>query len=457
MRYSIYVVDDDDTVTYGISLSLQNDYRVTTFSNAESALEGFGIERPDLVLLDIGLPDMNGIDALKLIKKRYPDVLVMMITGYEDVSTVVTAMKLGAYDYVTKPLHMDSLKLNVQNALESLRLKKEVQLLQERYLKENSPCLIGESNAIQDVMQMVDKVAKSQDTSVLIVGETGVGKELIASSIHFRSPLFKGPFVTLNCASIPEYLIESELFGHEKGAFSGASKTGKKGLIEMAEKGTLFLDEVADLSLSAQAKLLRFMEDGTFYKVGGIQKLAVRTRVISATNRDPEQLIKENRFRKDLYYRLAAVRLEVPALNERREDIIPIARHFMLEFNRKLGKRFTRISPEAEEALKEHHWQGNVRELRNVIERGMIFGIGPEMMLEDLDIRDKDADGSSNQMKLPPLTPKGLDIASIQESVERYYVREALRLSGGNQSQAAKLLNLKGTTFHYRQKRLLNH
>lgn len=454
MRFSVYIVDDDDTVTYGIALSLKDDYRVETFSNAESALKKFKIDPPDLILLDIGLPGLNGIDALKLIKDNYPDVLVIMITGYEDVATAVSAMKLGAYDYVTKPLHLDSLRINVQNAIESVRLKKEVQLLQERYLKENSPCFIGKSNIIQDVMQLVDKVAKSQQTPVLIVGDTGVGKELIASSIHYRSPLFGGPFVTLNCASIPDGLVESELFGHEKGAFSGARLAGKKGLIEIAEKGTLFLDEVGDLSLKAQAKLLRFMEDGTFYKVGGVKKLTVKTRVISATNKDPERLIKEKNLRKDLYYRLATVRLEVPTLHQRRGDIIPIARHFVVEFNRKLGKSFICISPEAEEVLKGHQWPGNVRELKNVIERGMIFGKEPELKVEDLDIRAEVAGWSRNQMRLPPLPPEGLDLSSLVRSIEKHYIDEALRLSDYNQKRAARLLNLKGTTFHYRQKKL---
>ena len=253
-------------------------------------------------------------------------------------------MKGGAFDYMVKPIHPETLEVNVGNALETVRLKKEVRELQERSLRENVPMFIGESNAVQDVMEFVEAVAKSPDTPILIVGETGTGKELVAGAIHYRSPNFRGPLVSVNCASIPRELIESELFGYEKGAFTGASLGGKKGLVEQAAGGTLFLDEVGDLSLEAQAKLLRFLEEGEFYRVGGIRKQKLPVRIVSATNKDLQELIADGQFREDLYYRLAVVKIVVPSLNDRREDILPIATHFLVEYSRKFGKRFTGIS-----------------------------------------------------------------------------------------------------------------
>src|SRR4030067_1511984 len=258
ISYSIFVIDDEDTIREGITMALEADYQIKTFSTAETAIGVIKENPPDLILLDIGLPGMSGIEALRKIKALHADVLVIMVTAYEDIDTVISAMKLGASDYVVKPIHMEGLEVTVRNALETIRLRKEVQILQERYLKENLPCFIGESNAIHDVVEFVGMVAKSPDTPILILGETGTGKELIASAIHYRSPNFRGPLITVNCAAIPRDLIESELFGYEKGAFSGASALGKKGLIEEAANGTLFLDEVGDLSPEAQAKLLRF-------------------------------------------------------------------------------------------------------------------------------------------------------------------------------------------------------
>lgn len=295
--YSIYIVDDEETIREGVTMALEARYKVEAFSTAESAIDAIKVKPPDLILLDIGLPGMDGINALREIKDLYPDVLIIMITAYEDIDSVISAMKLGAYDYVVKPLHMDSLEIAIRNALETIRLRKEVQLLQERYLIENLPCFIGESNAIQDVMDFIKMVAKSPDTPILILGETGTGKELIASAIHYRSPNFKGPFIPVNCAAIPKDLIESELFGYEKGAFSGAKASGKKGLIEEAANGTLFLDEVGDLSPEAQAKLLRFLETGEYYRVGGTGKFSIKTRAVSATNKNLEHMIEKDLFR----------------------------------------------------------------------------------------------------------------------------------------------------------------
>ena len=362
MQYSIYIVDDEQTIREGITMALEADYQVEAFSEAETAIDAIKTNPPDLILLDIGLPGMDGIEALQKIKRAYPEILVIMISAYEDIKTVISAMKLGAYDYVVKPIHMDGLEITIRKALETIRLRKEVQDLQEDYLKENLPYFLAESNAIQDVIEFVGTVAKSPDTPILIIGETGTGKELLASAIHYKSPNFEGPFMTVNCAAIPKDLIESELFGYEKGAFSGASPSGKKGLIEESANGTLFLDEVGDLSLDAQAKLLRFLELGEFYRLGGTKKFNIRTRVVSATNKDLDDQIEKGLFRKDLFFRLGVIKVKVPSLNERREDIIPLANHFLLGFSKKFGKKFTGISSKAKSALMTYKWTGHVRE-----------------------------------------------------------------------------------------------
>ena len=458
IKYTINVVDDDELVREGVISALESDYSLKAFPTAEDVLKSLKIKLPDLILLDIGLPGMDGIEALSKIKEISPDILVIMITAFEDIDTVISAMKQGAYDYVVKPLHLDALKATIQKALETIRLRKEVQMLQESYLKENIPCFIAESDAIQDVMDFIGKVAKSPDTPILVIGETGTGKELIASAIHFRSPNFKGPFVTVNCAAIPKDLIESELFGYEKGAFTGAKVSGKKGLIEEASNGTLFLDEVGDLSPEAQAKLLRFLEAGEFYRVGGTKKLHVQTRVVSATNKDIDEQLEKNLFRNDLYFRLGVIKVEVPSLKERRGDIMPIAKHYLVEFSKKFKMRFTGFTPEAERTLLEYNWKGNVRELRNVIERGILVGKGPKLAPEDLGVETEEEKKTQTQRdggaSYPQLMPEGVDFPSIQESIEKHYIKEALRLAGGNESKAAKLLNINHHTFRYRRRKL---
>ncbi|MGE5752440.1 MAG: sigma-54-dependent transcriptional regulator, partial [Deltaproteobacteria bacterium] len=449
--YSISIVDDEESIREGLTHTLKNRYRVQSFADAETALAAVREAAPDLVLLDLGLPGMGGIDALREMKILSPEILVIVITAYEDVKSVVAAMKNGAYDYIVKPLHMDTLEVSVRNALDSIRLKKAVRDLQEKYLRENLPCFIGESDTIQDVMELVSTLAKSPDTPILILGETGTGKEMIASAIHYRSPNFKGPLVSVNCAAIPRELIESELFGYEKGAFSGASAAGKKGLVEQAANGTLFLDEVGDLSMESQAKLLRFLEEGEFYRVGGTRKHNVRTRVVSATNKDLGVLIEKGLFREDLYYRLAVVKVMVPSLNERPDDIVPMARHFLLEFNRKFGKSFTGIAPDAEAALTAYRWRVHVRELKNIMERAALIGNGSELTVRELGLEGSAPAGRGRREPdapmLPAIPPEGLDLASVQEALERRYFEEALDRSGGNESRAAKLLNMNHHTF----------
>ena len=456
ISYSIFIVDDEETIREGLALSLETEYQTKAFQDAESAIEEIAQSPPDLVLLDIGLPGMSGIEALDKIKKQHPNLPVIMITAYEDIGTVVTAMKAGAHDYIVKPIQMEGLEVTIRNALETIRLRKEVRILQEKHIRENLPCFIGESDTIQDMMVFLAKVAESPDTPILILGETGTGKELIAGAIHHRSPNFRGNFVTVNCAAIPKDLIESEIFGYAEGAFSGASHAGKKGLIEDSANGTLFLDEIGDLSLEAQAKLLRFLEKGEFYRVGSTAKQQVQTRVVSATNKDLDKMIEDGLFRKDLFFRIGVIKLEVPSLSERRDDIIPLAKYFLKEFSQKFDKPFTGISIQAETAFLDHEWTGNVRELKNIIERGVLVGKGSLLMLTDLGFDNAKIAPEEDIQRLgfPSIPPEGIDLASLQRDFEAYYINQAFRMADGNESKAAKLLNLNHHTYRYRRKKL---
>ena len=456
ISYSIFIVDDEETIREGLALSLETEYQTKAFQDAESAIEEIAQSPPDLVLLDIGLPGMSGIEALDKIKKQHPNLPVIMITAYEDIGTVVTAMKAGAHDYIVKPIQMEGLEVTIRNALETIRLRKEVRILQEKHIRENLPCFIGESDTIQDMMVFLAKVAESPDTPILILGETGTGKELIAGAIHHRSPNFRGNFVTVNCAAIPKDLIESEIFGYAEGAFSGASHAGKKGLIEDSANGTLFLDEIGDLSLEAQAKLLRFLEKGEFYRVGSTAKQQVQTRVVSATNKDLDKMIEDGLFRKDLFFRVGVIKLEVPSLGERRDDIIPLAKYFLKEFSQKFDKPFTGISIQAETAFLDHEWTGNVRELKNIIERGVLVGKGSLLMLTDLGFDNAKIAPEEDIQRLgfPSIPPEGIDLASLQRDFEAYYINQAFRMADGNESKAAKLLNLNHHTYRYRRKKL---
>ncbi|BCS95230.1 acetoacetate metabolism regulatory protein AtoC [Desulfoluna limicola] len=457
LDYQVYVVDDEETIREGIALALSDCYTLTTFADAESAIEKVAEAPPDLILMDIGLPGMTGMEALGRIKEIHPEVLVIMITAYEDINSVITCMKRGAYDYIIKPIHMEELENTIKNALETIRLRKEVRALQERQLTETTPCFIGESNAIHDVMAFISMVAKSPDTPVLILGETGTGKELIASTIHYRSPNFQGPFVTVNCAAIHKELIESELFGYEKGAFSGASTSGKTGLIEAAEGGTLFLDEVGDMGLDTQAKLLRFLEEGEFYKVGSTQKRKVQTRIVSATNRDLDKMILEETFRKDLYFRLGVIKINVPSLNERRDDTLILANYFMHTFAEKFNKPILGMTDEAEKRLLIYSWSGNVRELRNMMERGVLTARGERLTVEDLGLEDvrRGEVMENGATGFAPLPPTGIDIQEVRVAMETFYFKEALRIAKGNESKAARLLNLNHHTFRYQRKKIL--
>lgn len=458
VRFRLYIVDDDELFRGALNSAFQNTYDVDLFDSAEAALEALSERPPDLILLDLGLPGMSGIEALKIIKERRPETLVVVITAYEDADRIISTMKSGAYDYIIKPLELQTLEVTVQNALETVRLRKEIEGLQKQLLVEHLPAFIGTSDTIQDVMGFVSSVAKSPDTPVLIEGETGTGKEIIAGAIHYRSPNFRGQIVSINCAAIPRELIESELFGYEKGAFTGARASGKSGMVEQAAGGTLFLDEVGDLSPDSQAKLLRFIEEGEFYRVGGTKKITVRTRVVSATNRDLQKEVDAGNFRRDLYYRLAVVKVRVPSLNERPGDIVPIALHFLHEFGRKFGKQLTGISREAQEALTRFRWKGNVRELRNLVERGALVSRGPQLTLGDVGLPGHDGVngpmGEEIASGFPPVPPGGIDLPEMIAAMERHYYEEALARMEGNETRAASLLGIPPHTFRYQRRKM---
>ena len=458
IQYTLAIVDDEESIRDSLDMVLSSQYHILLFEDAESFLESLNDQVPDLVLMDIGLPEMNGIDALGVFKADYPDVPVIMITAFEDISMVIQSMKGGAFDFIIKPINPDIMELTIQKAVSSIALVKEVHLLQEKFLKENEPCFIGESKNIENVMDFIHMVSKSPDTPIMILGETGTGKELIAKAIHARSPVFQGPFVAVNCSAFPEDLIESELFGYEAGAFSGASPQGKKGFIEAAHQGTLFLDEVADLSPAGQAKMLRFLESGEFYKVGGTRKMTVKTRVVSATNKDIDQLVTADKFRKDLYFRLCVVKADIPSLNQRPDDIIPLAKHFLHEFNIKFKKELKGFSTEAQDHLMSHNFTGNVRELKNIIERCVLvaktdlvsvsdLGLGPRtQMVSRVALKER-----TNPARLPK---KGMHLSDLLSDIERRYMALAIKQAKGNESKAAKLLNMNHHTFRYRWKKL---
>jgi DNA-binding NtrC family response regulator len=451
MNYSLLIIDDEESIRDSLSMALGRHYEVASCAGGKEALEILPALAPDLVLLDIGLPDMSGLEVLDNVRRLSPHAAVIMITAFEDLDTVISAMKRGAFDYLLKPLHMDALKLCLERAKSSIRLGKEIRVLQDKTLREQTPFFVAESQALTDVVQTVAKVAVSPDTPVLVEGDTGTGKELIASAIHHRSPNFRGPLITVNCAAIPAELIESELFGYAPGAFSGAGKKGKTGLVEEAAGGTLFLDEIGELPGSAQAKLLRFLQEGEFYALGSTAKRNVRTRVVTATNRDLEEMVRNGTFRQDLFFRLAVVRIRVPSLARRKEDILPLARLFLHQYGEKFGKKFTTLTEDARAALLGHVWTGNVRELRNIMERAALMACGPELDAQDLGLAAKCVPALENRSVL---TPQGVDLPNLLQDMEREYYKQALSLAEGNESQAARLLNVSRDTFRYRRGKL---
>ncbi len=458
MTASILVVDDQESIRHFISKNLEDEgYEVKCASGGKEALAAIRGTAPDLVLLDLRLPDVNGLEILRRAREEDKDLCVIIMTAFGDVESAVKAMKYGAFDYVNKPINLDQLQLMVEKALESQTLRRELKHLRERRFSKDF--IKGQSSQILDVYDIVDQVAKSESTSVLIEGESGTGKELIANLIHEQSARRERPFLEINCAAIPRELLESELFGHERGAFTDA-KTQKQGLLEMADGGTVFLDEVGEMGLNIQVKLLRVLERMCFKRVGGTKDIEVSVRIISATNRDLEDLVRKGRFREDLYYRLKVIPIKVPALRERREDIIPLGKHFMHEFNKAFGKDFTSISPEAEKILLEYSWPGNIRELRNLFERTVLLEdastIEPRHL--KLSVGERSEDGRSVASRIDEilsagdLPAGGIPLESLIEEIERSLIAKAYRWANHNQSKTAQLLKMKRDRLRYRMK-----
>ena len=447
----LLVVDDEHLIRWSLEQNLKKQgYEVVTAGTGEDALRLVREEQPDLVLLDIQLPGMSGIEALEKIKEHDEDIIVIMVTANSGLENAVRAMRLGAYDYVSKPFNLEELSIVVRKALDSLDLKQEVVRLRTETKKNGPPNIIGESQHVRSLMDVLDKVAHSEASTVLVQGESGTGKELVAKWIHYSSNRAEKPFIAINCAAVPATLLESELFGHEKGAFTDA-KTSKKGLFELADGGTVFLDEIGDMEMGMQAKLLRFLEDRSFRKIGGGRVFTVDVRIISATNKDLHKSIEERTFRNDLYYRLQVIPIMLPSLRERKEDIIPLATHFIGLYNRDFNKKVQGIAGMAERMMTDYSWPGNVRELKNVIERAIILGNDDTLLLENLplEIVAKTSAPSGAPASSFRLPPEGIDI----EEVEKELIRQALEITEWNQSKAAKKLNLGIDAFRYRMKK----
>jgi len=450
-KHKILVVDDEQLIRWSLEQNLKKQgYEVITAGSGEDALRLVREELPDLMLLDIQLPGMNGIEVLEKVKEFEEEVVVIMVTALGVLETAVKAMRLGAYDYINKPFNLDELAIVIKKALENRELRREVAHLRSaqtsRYGIDN---IIGSSRHMENVKAMIRKIAQSDASTVLIQGESGTGKELVAKAIHYESARADKPFMAINCAAMPETLLESELMGHEKGSFTDA-KAQKKGLFEVADGGTIFLDEIGDMEMGMQAKLLRVLEERSFRRIGGTRDIAVDVRIVSATNKDLLKAIEEKTFRNDLYYRIQVIPIYLPPLRERKEDIIPLVTHFINHYNREFGKTVGGISKMAEKFLAEYAWPGNTRELRNVIERAIILESEDTLLLEHLpqEIVSKTGGSAAGPVSFR-LPPEGIDI----EDVERELIRQALEISEGNQSKAAKKLNLGIDAFRYRMKK----
>lgn len=445
----ILVVDDEASTRRLMEQTLKKQgYEVATASTGDDGLSMALEENFDVLLLDIQLPGINGIELLQKIRETNKDTIAIMATAMDDLKVAVNAMRLGAYDYISKPFHIDDLILTVNKAMETSRLRREVATLKEERSRElGIEKIIGISTHIQGILAMVKKISVSEASTVLIHGESGTGKELIAKAVHYESNRKEKPFMAINCSAIPENLLESELMGHEKGAFTDA-KAIRKGLFEMADGGSVFLDEIGDMPLQMQTKLLRILEERTFRRVGGAKDIAVDVRVISATNKDLAKGVEEGSFRKDLYYRLQVIPIYLKPLRERKEDIIPLVKHFVNYFNNKFHKNVKNTSPDAEKLILEYPWPGNVRELKNVIERVMLLGEGETLTIEHMpmEMTTRTQECARFNFKLPP---EGLSI----DEVEKELLRQALEMTSFNQTKAAKKLDIGVDALRYRMKK----
>jgi two-component system nitrogen regulation response regulator NtrX len=437
----VVVVDDEPNIGRSLRLILEGEgYTVTVCeSAARFAAERRGI-RADLYLLDLRLPDGNGIDLLRSLRQSDDATPVVMISGHGSIRDAVDATRSGAFDFLEKPLARDRVLLVTKNALERSDLQRENQRFRE--LVGDGPKMIGRSAAFRQAVEQATQVARS-DVSVLLLGESGTGKELLAAHVHRESPFASGPFVKVNCAAIPTELIESELFGHEKGAFTGAASL-RRGRFELADGGTIFLDEVGDLHESSQAKLLRILQDGELQRVGGERPIRVSVRVISATNRRLDELVAAGTFRKDLYYRLSVVPIPVPALRERRQDIGELAAYFLAEFCARNNMRPHEIDPDVVQVLDRYSWPGNVRELRNIVERMAILTPGERLTVESIPL----------EIRQPRSTRPAAGLQEVRDAAERQRIREALDQTDWNVAGAARLLGTERTSLHKRMRAL---
>lgn len=424
-------------------------YNVTVAADGEEAITQIEKELFDLVITDLKMPKVGGLDVLKAVKEASPDSVVLIVTAYASAESAVEAMKLGAYDYLTKPFQVDEVQLIIRNALERRRLSTENVLLKREIASQDSLVnIIGQSEAIKKVFEVVRKVADTK-SNVLICGESGTGKELIARAIHSSSSRARMPFVSVNCSALPEPLLESELFGHMKGAFTGAI-SNKAGLFEMANGGTIFLDEIGETTPPTQVKLLRVIQDREFRRVGGTRDVKVDVRIIAATNRDLDKAVADGTFREDLYYRLDVIPIHLPPLRRRTEDIPMLVQHFLEQFSQASGKPVASLTPEAMQLLSAHEWRGNVRELENLIERVVAFAEGTLITEEHIArwlTRPASHAKPAFQNDLPP---EGLDLESLISNIEKDLLMKALERSKWVKKRAARLLQLNSRSFRYR-------
>ncbi len=441
----ILIVDDEEGMRRLLSrILVKEGYETFAAANGQEALQAVALEEYDLVITDLKMPGMDGLTLLNELKDYDPRLPIIVITAYGTVENAVQALRSGAFDYITKPFEADEIRLTVAKAFERERLIAENRYLhQELEGRYSFSGIVGSSKAMQQVFDVAASVAHS-NANVLITGESGTGKELIARSIHFNSPRKEKPFIVLNCAALSESVLESELFGHERGAFTGALHQ-KKGRFELADQGTLFIDEVGEMSLAAQVKLLRVIQEHEFERVGGNRTIKVDVRIVAATNKNLEQEVKAGRFREDLFYRLNVVNIELPPLRERREDIEPLAAHFLEKYTRETGKKIEQISPKALACLVAHDWPGNVRELENVIERAVVLAKGNVLTPRDF----PQGIQSRDQICLS-LPESGGSLTEILEDLERQLIIQTLNREGRSQTRAAEVLGIKRTTLRYK-------
>jgi two-component system response regulator PilR (NtrC family) len=451
----ILVADDERSMRELLAIVLKREgYEVLLADCGQQAVAAIQAGSIDLVISDIKMPDMSGVDVLRAAKATDPGLPTMMMTAFASTETAVEAMRLGACDYLIKPFDVDELKMKVREKLEARQLRQE-NLLLKRSLNQPHAMdgIIGRSAAMLAVFELIESVATTTST-VLVMGESGTGKELVARALHFHSLRRDRPFVALNCGALPETLLESELFGHMRGAFTGAETT-KKGLVEVAEGGTIFLDEIGEMTPMMQVKLLRVLQERRFRRVGGLEEIEADIRVVAATNQDLPKLVAEGRFREDLYYRINVIPIQLPALRDRREDIPLIAAHFLEKYRTQMGKTLSGISREAMGLLERYHWPGNIRELENVIERAVALERTPAVLPESLppQVRLGEAGGAAPGADLGALPEGGFDLEQHVQNVERRYLAQALERAGGVQVRAAELLGMSFRSFRYYAKK----